>query len=322
MENTRDRPKVGVIGTGRMGQYHVNVYSEMPEVELVGVADLSEERGRAVAEKYRIGFFRDFRELLKAVDVVSIAVPTKLHYEIGKQVLEAGVHAIIEKPVTDDYAKAEELFSLADKKGLVLHVGHVERFNGAVRELHKIVVNPLLIQCSRMGPYDPRVGDDSVVLDLMIHDIDIVLGLVDSEVRELNVVSASHFSKVEDVVNVQVKFACGTLATFTASRVTQSKQRIMTISCPEHFVSLNFTDQDIQVHRLARTSREISRQELKYREESSTERIFVHRDNPLRLELRHLIDCVSGADRRVSVEKELASLRLALMILERCRRGG
>lgn len=173
-----------------------------------------------------------------------------------------------------------------------------------------------------MGPYDPRVGEDSVVLDLMIHDIDIVLGLVDSEVRDLNVVSASHFSKVEDVVNVQVKFACGTLATFTASRVTQSKQRIMTISCPEHYVSLNFTDQDIQVQRLAKTSREISRQELKYREESSTERIFVHRDNPLRLELRHLIDCVSGADRRVSVEKELASLRLALMILERCRRGG
>lgn len=316
-----EKPRVGVIGTGRMGQYHVNVYSEMPEVQLIGVSDVNADRGQAVADKYRVQYFRDFRDLLKSVDMVSVAVPTRMHYDIGKEVLSAGVHAIIEKPVTDDYAKAVELFALAEKNGLVLHVGHVERFNGAVQELHKIVEDPILIQCSRMGPFDQRVADDSVVLDLMIHDIDIVLGLVDSEVKELNVVAASRFSKVEDVVSAQLKFACGTLATLTASRVTQNKQRLMTISCPKHFVSLNFTDQDIHVHRLARSASEVSRQELKYKEEAVTERIFVHRDNPLKLELLHLVECVRGADRRVSVEKELASLKVALMILDRCRGG-
>ncbi len=317
-----EKPRVGVIGTGRMGQFHVNVLSEMPEVQLVAVADVNAERGRAIADKYRIAYHADFREMLKEVDVVSVAVPTPLHHAVGMEVLGAGVHAIIEKPVTDDYAKARELFDLAGAKGLVLHVGHVERFNGAVQELHKIAEDPLLIQCSRMGPFDPRMKEDSVVLDLMIHDIDIVLGLVNAEPVLIHVVGASVFSGKEDVVNVQVKFANGTLATFTASRVTQHKDRRMTISCKEHFVSLNFADQEIHVHRLARATTDVTRQQLKYKEESVTERIFVHRDNPLKLELRHLIACVKGeADRKVSVESELRSLKLALMILELYRGG-
>lgn len=313
--------RVGVIGAGRMGQFHVNVYSEMPEAELVGVSDVDETRGKAVADKYKIEYFKDFRDLLKKVDVVSVVVPTKLHYDVAKEVIAAGVHLLVEKPISDNYEKAKELFDLAEQRGVVLHVGHVERFNGAVQELHKIVEDPILIQCSRMGPFDPRVAEDSVVLDLMIHDIDIVLNLVNSPVETLHVTSASPFSKVEDVVNVQVKFASGCLATFTASRATQNKLRNMAISCRNHYVFLNFADQDIHVHRLASSATELSRQELKYREESRTERIFVHRDNPLKLELRHLIHCVNGADRKVSVENELKSLRLAMDILELCRRG-
>ena len=319
---TEEKPRVGVIGTGRMGQFHVNVLSEMPEVRLTAVSDVSAMRGQAVADKYRVKYFADYRQMLPHVDVVCVAVPTPLHHAVGMGVLGAGKHAIIEKPVSDNYENAKELFDLAAAKGVVLHVGHIERFNGAVQELHKIAPDPLLIQCSRMGPFDPRVKDDSVVLDLMIHDIDIVLGLVDSDPVQLHVIGASVFSQREDVVNVQLRFANGTLATFTASRVTQHKTRLMTVSCKEHFVSLNFADQEIHVHRLARAATEVNRQELKYKEESISERIFVHRDNPLRLELRHLIACVKGeADRKVSVEGELRSLKLALQILELYRGG-
>ncbi len=316
------KPRVGVIGTGRMGQFHVNVLSEMPEVQLAAVSDVSPVRGRAVAEKYRVKYFGDYLDMLPHVDVVCVAVPTPLHHAVGMAVLGAGKHAIIEKPVTNNYQQAKELFDLAAARGVVLHVGHIERFNGAVQELHKLAPEPLLIQCSRMGPFDPRVKDDSVVLDLMIHDIDIVLGLVNAEPAQIHVIGTKVFSQMEDAVDVQVKFANGTLATFTASRVTQFKTRLMNISCKEHFVSLNFADQEIHVHRLARAATEVNRQELKYREELTSEKIFVHRDNPLRLELRHLIACAKGeADRRVSVKDELRSLEMALRILELCRGG-
>jgi predicted dehydrogenase len=304
-----------------MGQFHVNVYSEMPEVELVGVSDTNSVRGKAVAEKYKIEYFPDFRQMLKKVEVASVAVPTKFHFEVAREALLAGVHLLVEKPVSDNFEHARELFALAEKKGLVLHVGHIERFNGAVQELQKIVSDPILIQCFRMGPFDPRVAEDSVVLDLMIHDIDIVLNLVNSEIDTLAVISASPVSKVEDVVNVQVKFKNGCLATFTASRATQNKLRNMSISCLKHYVFLNFSDQEIHVHRMASSAHELSKQQLKYKEELTTEKIFVHRDNPLKLELRHLIDCVNGAERMVSVEGELKSLRLALDILDLCRSG-
>ncbi|MBI3795326.1 MAG: Gfo/Idh/MocA family oxidoreductase [Nitrospinae bacterium] len=320
MTEEKKKTRAGVIGVGRMGQFHANVYSEMSEVELVGVSDANHARGRAVAEKYKIKFFPDYREMLKQVDVASVAVPTKLHFEVARVALGAGVHLLVEKPVSDNFENAKELFDIATQKGLVLHVGHVERFNGAVQELHKIVENPILIQCSRMGPFDPRVGEDSVVLDLMIHDLDIVLNLVNSEVESLGVVASSPMSKVEDVVNVQVKFKSGCLATFTASRATQNKLRNMSISCKERYVYLNFADQEIHVHRLASSAHEVSRQQLRYKEELTTEKIFVHRDNPLKLELRHLVNCVQGAERMVSVENELKSLRLALDILELCRK--
>jgi predicted dehydrogenase len=315
------KPRVGVIGVGRMGQFHVNVYSEMPEVELVGVSDVNPVAGRAVAEKYKVEFFPDFRQMLDKVDVASVAVPTKLHYEVAREALLAGVHLLVEKPISDNFEHARELFDLAEKKGLNLHVGHVERFNGAVQELQRLVKDPVLIQCFRMGPFDPRVKDDSVVLDLMIHDLDIVLNLVDSEVETLSAVSASPMSKVEDVVNVHMKFKNGCVATFTASRATQNKLRNMSISCMNNYVFLNFADQEIHVHRMASSAHELSRQQLRYKEELTTEKIFVHRDNPLKLELRHLVACVNGAERMVSVESELKSLRLALDILELCRSG-
>ena len=303
-----------------MGQFHVNVYSELPDCELVGVADVDPKAGRAMNDKFRVDYFNNYRDLLKQLDVASIAVPTALHYEVAKEALENDVHILVEKPISDSYEKARELFDCAEKRGLVLHVGHVERFNGAVQELHKIAENPLLIESRRMGPFDPRMKADGVVLDLMIHDIDILLNLVDSEVEAVNVMGRSTHSDYDDIVSVQLRFASGCLATITASRATQNKTRTMSITCRDKYVHLDFADQEIQVHSLAKAEHTLERQELRYKEVEQRERIFVHHENPLKLELRHLIDCVlNRADRRVSVENELKSLRLAIEILERYR---
>lgn len=308
----------GVIGAGRMGQYHIGVYSELTGVNLVGVVDINETRGAEIAKKYRTQFYTDYRSLFGKVDVVSIAVPTSLHYEVAKECLQAGVHCLVEKPITNSLAQAEELFNIAEKNGATLHVGHVERFNGAVQELSKAVRDPIFIESRRLGPFDPRMKDDGVVLDLMIHDIDIILNLVKSPVVEINAIGATVFSDKEDVVNVQLRFENGCLANILASRATQEKIRTLAVTQQREYIFLDYTTQDILVHRRASSQHQLGIQELKYTQESFIERIFVHRENPLKLELRHLIDCVAnGADRRISVENELMSLRVALSVLDR-----
>ncbi len=316
MENN-GKLRAGVIGVGRMGQFHVNVYSELPDVQLVGVADINRQAGEAMVEKFRVDHFENYHELIKRIDVASVAVPTALHYEVVREALQNDVHVLVEKPISDSYEKARELFEMAERRGLVLHVGHVERFNGAVQELHKIAKDPILVESRRMGPFAERMKDDGVVLDMMIHDIDILLNLVDSEVEKVNVIGRSVHSDNEDVLCAQMQFASGCLATITASRATQNKMRTMSITCRDKYVHLDFADQEIQVHSMVTTEHNLERQELHYKEVEQRERIFVHRENPLKLELRHLIDCVlNRADRRVSVENELKSLKLALEILE------
>ncbi len=307
----------GVIGVGHMGQYHVGVMAEMTGVNLMGVADIN-PASASIADKYMTTYYDDYRKLFGKVDVVSIAVPTSLHYDIAKECLNAGIHCLVEKPVSNDLEKAEELFKLAESKNLALHVGHVERFNGAVQELKKVVCEPILIESRRLGPFDGRILDDGVVLDLMIHDIDIILNLVDSPVAGFNVMGASVVTNKEDVVNVQIQFENGCLANIVASRATQEKIRTLSITQSKEYVVLDYTSQDITVHHRASTMRELTRQELKYKQEAVLERIFVHRDNPLKLEIRHFIDCATnGAKRHTSIENELKSLKIALMVLEK-----
>ena len=312
--------RVAVVGVGRMGQYHVGVYSEIPDVRLIGIADINETRGKEIAEKYNTKSYGDYKKLLGKVDVASIAVPTSLHYKIAKDFLQAGTNILIEKPMTRSIDEARELFNIAEKKGLTLHIGHVERFNGAVQELKKIVDNPLFIESRRLGPYDPRIQDDGVVMDLMIHDIDIILNLLNSKVRDINVVGKSVFSDKDDLCNVQLKFENGCLATITASRATQHKIRTLAITQKDKYIFLDYTNQDIHIHRQAFSEHSITKQELRYKQESFTERIFVHRENPLKIELKHLIDCATnGAERKVSVAEEIYSLQIALEIEKRSK---
>jgi predicted dehydrogenase len=311
------RIKAGVLGVGKMGEYHVGILSENRDVELTGISDASEERGRVISERYGVPYFKDLNEMLKQVDVAIVAVPTKLHHKIGMEVLNAGVHVLLEKPCSDNLENARELFSLADSKNLILHIGHVERFNGAVQELHKLVDDPILVECKRMGPFVERMKDDSVVLDTMIHDIDIILNLIDSKVVRMNVMGKSVFSKKDDVVSVQLEFENGCIASILASRASQNKERTLSITEKASYIILDYTDQEIYVHRQSSSDYMLTKDSLRYKQESLIERIFVHKDNPLKLEIQHFLDCVkNGTPRKVAVDNELYSLEIALGIME------
>ena len=312
-----NKVNAGVIGAGHMGQYHMGAYSEINSVNLVGVADIDESRAATVGEKHNVSHYTDYKQLLDSLDVVSIAVPTSAHFDVAKDCLEAGVHCLVEKPICDSLEKAEKLFEIAEKNNVVLHVGHVERFNGAVQQLSAVVCDPILIESRRLGPYNSRIKD-GVVLDLMIHDIDIVMNIVKSPVAELNVLGSSVFTDQEDVVNVQILFENGCLANIIASRATQEKIRTLAVTQEKEYIVLNYTNQDILVHRLASSQSELTRKELQYRQESFIERIYVHRENPLKLQLLHLIGCsTNGESRMISVENELKSLKVALQVLDK-----
>ena len=314
--------KVGVVGVGKMGEYHVGVLSEMREVDLVGVVDSDQERAKKISEQYKTRSYNNYKDLFNEVDAVVVAVPTSLHYAIGKEFIEAGIHTLLEKPCTDDLIKAKELFDLAEKKKITLHIGHVERFNGAVQELFKIVKDPIYIECRRMSPFSSRIKDDGVVLDIMIHDIDIVLKLVNSTVVNINVTGNSIFSKRDDLINAQIEFENGCIANILASRVSQNKVRTLEVTQKESSILLDYTEQEIFVHRQSSSESQLSPGSLRYKQESLIERIFVHKDNPLKLELKHFIDCAeNGSQTKLAIKKELNSLQIALQILSQFKSG-
>ena len=312
------RIRAGVVGAGHMGQYHILALAELWDVELVAICDADAERARQIAAEYGTRAVATHQELAGLVDIATVAVPTGRHFEVARDLLEAGVHVLVEKPVTPTLEEAKELFRLARQRARVLHVGHVERFNGAVQELRKIVERPVLIESRRLGPFVPRVQNDSVVMDLMIHDIDIVLGLVDSEPRRMNALGRSIHSRQADVANVQILFDSGAMATITASRATEEKIRTLSITQPDAYIVLNYADQDIQIHRRAAQEYTLNRESIRYRQASFVERLFVHKDNPLKLEIRHLISAARAARATGQVElpetEDLRSLAVALEI--------
>ena len=308
-----------------MGQYHTLVYAELWDVDLVGVVDTDFERARRVAAQYDTLAFSDHRELIGRVDVASVSVPTEAHFAVAKDLLEAGVSVLVEKPMTPTLEEARELFRIARASTAVLHVGHVERFNGAVQEVRNIVDRPILIESRRLGPFVPRVQKDTVVMDLMIHDIDIVLGLVDSEPRRVVALGSSVHSDVADVANVQIQFGSGALAIITASRATEQKIRTLAITQPDAYIVLDYADQDIRIHRRAAQEYTLNRESIRYRQASFVEHLFVHKDNPLKLEILHLIRAMRRARETGTVElpesDDIRSLAVALEIERMIREG-
>ena len=319
------RIRAGVVGAGHMGHYHILALAELWDVELVAICDADPERAREIAAQYGTRAVATHQELAALVDIATVAVPTDRHFEVTRDLLEAGVHVLVEKPMTPTLEEAKDLFRVARQRARVLHVGHVERFNGAVQELRKIVERPVLIESRRLGPFVPRVQNDSVVMDLMIHDIDIVLGLVDSEPRRMNALGRSIHSRQADVANVQILFDSGAMATITASRATEEKIRTLSITQPDAYIVLNYADQDIQIHRRAAQEYTLDRESIRYRQASFVERLFVHKENPLKLEIRHLVTAARAAKAAGPVElaetEDLRSLAVALEIERMIREG-
>ncbi len=241
--------KTAVIGVGYLGRFHAQKYAALDNSELVGVADASEENAQRVAGECGTTAYTDYRELFGKVDAVSIVVPTQLHYQVAKEFLEHGVHVLLEKPMTVTVAEADELIAIAAEKKLVLQIGHLERFNSAVLALQPVLSEPQFIESHRLAPFNPRGADVNVVLDLMIHDIDIIQSLVRSPIASIDANGVSVLTEEHDIANARITFESGCVANVTASRVSMKPQRKMRIFQPDAYVSVDFQDKVLSVHR-------------------------------------------------------------------------
>jgi predicted dehydrogenase len=261
--------------------------------------------------------FDDLDTLLGAVDAVTIAVPTNLHYRVASHALVSGVHVLVEKPITRTVRYAERLVSLAASRGLVLQTGHVERFNGAIREIRSLVSSPYLVEARRLAPVTDRTQGTGVVLDLMVHDIDIVLGLVASPLCSVGAVGSAIYSPYEDVATAILQFENACVASITASRATNEKIRTLAISQSDAYIFLDYNRQEIDIFRRLSQDYAVRSEELRYSVESTVERVFVHNVNPLQQELMHFCDCVRGtAVPLVCGEDDVNTITLTRRILD------
>ena len=300
---------VGVVGVGYLGSLHARVYSQIKNANLVCVCDIDKKRAKKIAKKYRVWYLPDYRTLFDKVEAVSIVVPTNLHYRIAKEFLENNIHVLIEKPITNTVAEAQELIDIAKSKDLIIQVGHIERFNPVVRAVEPLLKEPKFIECHRAGPFKKkkRVKDVGVVLDLMIHDIDIILSLVKSEVDNIEAVGISTISSHEDIANVRLNFKNGTIADITASRVTTEEVRKIKISQEDSYITMNYLHHDAYV--VKKTDSKILKKRLK-----------IIKKEPLKQELKSFISSIqNGTKPLVSGEEGKRALSVALDILEKIK---
>ncbi|MEJ2689375.1 MAG: Gfo/Idh/MocA family oxidoreductase [Deltaproteobacteria bacterium] len=244
--------RVGVIGIGYLGKFHAEKYAAMPNVRLAGVADTNLEAARQVAERFGTASFDDFRQMLPFCDAVSIVVPTSAHYKVAKVCLEEGKDVLIEKPMTSILTEADELIELAAAKGAILQVGHLERFNPAVMAMNEHLTYPLFIESHRIHMFKPRGLDVDVVLDLMIHDIDIILSIVPSPIASIHTVGVPVVTTSTDIANARIVFENGCTANVTVSRISKDNIRRIRVFQPRSFVSVDYGNKEITVIRLTK----------------------------------------------------------------------
>jgi predicted dehydrogenase len=242
--------KIGIVGVGKLGNYHCRALASLGDNNLAGVHDIDQARQAEIANTYRCPAFDSYDDLLNHVDAVGIAVPTTCHLEVAKCALECGKDVFIEKPITTTVAEAEELVDYAEKRGLIIQVGHIERFNPAIRCLEQSQLEPMFIESHRLAPFDPRGTDVAVVLDLMIHDIDIILSLVKSPVKKVDANGVAVVSDEADIANARIQFENGCVANVTASRISQRKMRKMHLFQKESYISIDFLQKLTEVFRL------------------------------------------------------------------------
>ncbi|MGQ0604433.1 MAG: Gfo/Idh/MocA family oxidoreductase [Anaerolineales bacterium] len=290
-----DYVKVGVIGVGRMGQRHCRVYANLRRAQLAGVCDANPQLGQQIAAQYGVPYYADVDELLTHVDAVSIVTPTPLHFDVAMRCLQKGVHVLIEKPIAATLAEAERLTQTAESSGLITMVGHIERFNAAYMELKNVLdgMKPLTVSFRRLSAFAGSNTDVDVVLDLMIHDANLVLDLIGAEPAWVEAHGLSVVSDTIDHAVVSLGFTTGPIVTLTASRITEHKVRSIDVTAREAYVECDLLNKSIFVYR--ETIGEYLNQNnkgVKYRQESVVERIQVPIFEPMFLELQHFVECV------------------------------
>jgi len=307
--------RTGVIGAGHLGYHHARLYHEMNGVVLVGVADPDPAARARIQQNFpNTPVYEGADELLASgVDAVSVVAPTSEHCALTRQALDAGVHVLVEKPMASAVAEAKAMVNGARQTGCVLQVGHIERFNGAVMALFEAAMSPRFIECHRLSPFPGRGTDVSVVLDLMIHDLDIVLQLAGSEVASVDAVGVPVFSIEEDIANVRLRFASGCVANLTASRVSMERMRKIRVFDPNAYVSTDYSAQEVLVYSKKPGALPPDANPM---EHIVITPLLVRKDEPLKLELESFVSCVRrGSAPAVSGEDGLRALELAWRVI-------
>jgi predicted dehydrogenase len=297
--------RVGVVGVGHIGSNHARIYADLPMAEFVAIYDIDRARGNEIAAKYNAKAADSLDEFAGLIDAASIATPTNAHFSIARHLLSGGKHLLIEKPITEKTSDARELARLAAEKGLVLQVGHVERFNPVLSALEQRLTHPRFIEAHRLSPYPNRSTEIGVVLDLMIHDLEIILHLVDAPVENIDAVGVPVLSRGEDIANARLRFAGGCIANVTSSRISPERMRKIRVFQEDAYLSLDYQGQSGEIYR--RVDGHITR-----------EPVAIEKEEPLRQQLASFVDCaLTGGEPKVSGSHAAAALELAVEITRR-----
>lgn len=272
--------KIGIIGIGNLGTKHLKVCHELPDkIEVVGVCDINPDPAKKVAERYKTAFYTDFNDLIPKIDAVHICVPTKEHFNTARIFLEHNIHTFIEKPITQTVEEADQLIQLAKRKNLKLQVGHVERFNTAFESIKHFAVKPLFIESHRLNQFPNRSLDIGVVMDLMIHDIDIILGLIKSPLLSIDAIGIPVLTQLDDIANVRLTFKNGCVCNLTASRVSEEVMRKIRIFQDNTYISLDYVKQEAFIYK-------------KHGESILKHSLPIEKEQPLKKEIEHFADCI------------------------------
>ena len=296
--------RVGVVGVGHIGSNHARLYSEIPSAEFAAVFDIDPARAAAISRKYGVKTAGSIWEFGDMVDAASVATPTTSHYDVARALLQSGKHLLIEKPITESTRQASELATMAGEKNLILQVGHVERFNPVLSALEARLTHPRFIEAHRLSPYPERSTDIGVVLDLMIHDLEVILHLVRSPVQTIDAVGVPVLSRSEDIANARIRFENGCVANITSSRISPERMRKIRVFQEDAYLSLDYQNQSGEIYRraLGRITRD---------------KVDIEREEPLKRELTSFVECATtGREPRVSGFQATAALELAVKITE------
>jgi predicted dehydrogenase len=297
--------RVGVVGVGHIGKNHARLYAELSGAQFTAIYDTDAARAREIANELSVVAAASLEEFAEKVDAASVATPTNTHFEIGRELLARGKHLLIEKPITENTAHASELAALAAERRLVLQVGHVERFNPVLSALEKRLTNPRFIEAHRLSPYPNRSTEIGVVLDLMIHDLEIILHLVRSPVQTIDAVGVPVLSRGEDIANARLRFENGCVANITSSRISPEQMRKIRVFQENAYLSLDYQNQSGEMYR--RTADGLTREE-----------VAIERGEPLKRELASFLECAAtGRAPKVSGFQATAALELAVEITQR-----